>query len=231
MKLHVGSLVQFLMLIRMMYVSLASGVHGGRKTTAKICAWKSTWFNPFLDIIEGSWTEEQDTKCMWKPGRMLSYVVVGCSDRSGKRLGLSFHRFPKDPELHKRWIAAVCCENLPPHYLEGALVWPAHFEDGDFDRDIQAELMGLQRPKRLKRGAMLIVRGSVLFSGDRDSLFICWYNNCSLAQLVLCYLTVCATQKAQIVRHCQTTAQLDATLRPAGTVRSPVRSWPDQNRQ
>ena len=46
---------------------------------------------------------------------------------------------------------------------------PAHFEDGDFDRDIQKKLMDVQRPKsyRLKRGAMLIVRGSVLFSGER----------------------------------------------------------------
>ena len=41
---------------------------------------------------------------------------------SGKPPGVSFHRFPKDSELHKRWTAAGRRENLPPNYRESACV-------------------------------------------------------------------------------------------------------------
>ena len=85
---------------------------------------------------------------------MPSCVVVGCSNRSGKPPGVSFHRFPKDTELHRRWTAAVRRENLPPNYRESAYVCSAHFQDSDFERDMLAELMNVQRPRKLKIDAV-----------------------------------------------------------------------------
>ena len=38
--------------------------------------------------------------------KMSNCVVEGCHNRAGE-LGLSFYRFPVDPERRKRWIAAV----------------------------------------------------------------------------------------------------------------------------
>ena len=146
------------MLIRMMYISLASGVHDGRKTTAKICAWKSTWCNPFRDVIEGSWP---DAKCIWRPGKKPSYTS-----------GTSLSPISKGSWTAQKVDRCRAPRNLLPNYLEGALVCPPHFEDGDFDRDIRAELMDLQRSKRLKRGAMLIVPGSLLFSGEIRCSFV-----------------------------------------------------------
>ena len=66
-------------------------------------------------------------------------VAVGCSNRSGKPPGVSFHQFPKDSQLHERWTAVVCHENLPPNYQESAFVCSAHFMDGNFEGDMQAE--------------------------------------------------------------------------------------------
>ena len=194
-----GSFVQFSMLIRMMYISLASGVHGGRKTTAKICAWKSTWCNPFRDVIEGSWTAEPDTKCIWRPGKKPSYVVVGCSDRSGKRPGLSFHRFPKDPELHKRWTAAVRRETFHP------ITWRVRSYAHRISRMvISTEIYGqswwiFNGPRGWREAPCLLCLGLCSFR-ERDSLFmfICWYmyNNCSLAQLVWRCLIIRATRNS-----------------------------------
>ena len=33
--------------------------------------------------------------------------AVGCSNRRGRKEGLSFHRFPEDEERRRKWVAAV----------------------------------------------------------------------------------------------------------------------------
>ena len=58
---------------------------------------------------------------------------------------------PEDSELHRRWTAAVRHEKLPPNYWESAFICSAHFVVGNIERDMQAELMGVQRPRKMKR--------------------------------------------------------------------------------
>ena len=138
------------MLIRMMYVSLASGVHGGQKTTTKICIWKSTWCNPFRDVIEGSWTGSCTQGVCREQEKCLELLLLTALIGAESVLDCPFTDFPRILNCTKRWTAAVRRENLPPNYRDSALVC--------------SELMYLLRPKRLKR-VMLIV--PMLFSGGR----------------------------------------------------------------
>ena len=85
---------------------------------------------------------------------MPSCVFVSFSNRSWKPPGVSLYQFAKDTELHKRWTAAVHCENLAPNYRESAYECSAHFQNSDFERDMLAELMNVPRPTKLKIGTV-----------------------------------------------------------------------------
>ena len=50
-------------------------------------------------------------------------------------------------------LHAVRRENLPLNYWESVYVCSAHFQDSDFERDTLAELMNVQRTRKLKIGA------------------------------------------------------------------------------
>ncbi len=75
---------------------------------------------------------------------MVWCVAYGCKHcgKHRKDRSISFHRFPKDVALRKRWVAALRVKNLPDRYAETGYVCSAHFTESDFKRDLRAELLG-----------------------------------------------------------------------------------------
>ena len=45
---------------------------------------------------------------------MKSFCAVGCANRASKGSGISFYRFPADPERRAKWVAAVKREDWQP---------------------------------------------------------------------------------------------------------------------
>ena len=62
-----------------------------------------------------------------------SCCAVGCTNRFHKDCGLSFYRFPVDPDRRSRWLAAVKRENWQPKV--SSWVCSAHFVSGKKDDD------------------------------------------------------------------------------------------------
>ena len=88
--------------------------------------------------------------------KMIWCVAYGCKnwDKDRKRRSVSFHRFPKDPRLRNRWVAALKLKNLPEHFGDAGYVCSDHFLAEDFKRDLQAELLGGRTHHQLKDGAV-----------------------------------------------------------------------------
>ena len=69
-----------------------------------------------------------------------------CTNRSGDKENLSFHRIPKKEDLRKKWV-----HNLNRKILaKNIFVCSDHFEPSCFKRDLRCELMNA-KPKMLWR--------------------------------------------------------------------------------
>ncbi|XP_065195853.1 THAP domain-containing protein 1-like [Sycon ciliatum] len=79
--------------------------------------------------------------------------AVGCSNQSGKPLGTTVHRIPRDKALRAEWVAAIHRENLPPTFEESSAICSAHFEEDAFQRNLQGE-MGKACRGKLKADAV-----------------------------------------------------------------------------
>lgn len=84
-------------------------------------------------------------------------AVAGCknSRTKVKNLGMEiiFHSFPKDRKVWQAW-AQICCRvnKVNPRT---SYVCSAHFSDADYERDLQGELLGLPKKRRLRSGGII----------------------------------------------------------------------------
>ena len=79
---------------------------------------------------------------------MVWCVAFGCSnwDKDRKARSVSFHRFPKNPALRKRWVAALKLKDVPNP--DTSYICSEHFLESDFKRDLRAEMLGPAGRKR-----------------------------------------------------------------------------------
>ncbi|CAH1394694.1 unnamed protein product [Nezara viridula] len=97
-------------------------------------------------------TPQQSTKRM--PGTRCAVATCNNNLFDAKRIGkkISFHCFPKD-DRRKDW--AVQCKRADKYFNPAtSCICSEHFSDSDFERDFQAELLGLQRKRKLKKTAI-----------------------------------------------------------------------------
>ena len=74
-------------------------------------------------------------------------AVRGCGSNYRHKLpNISFHPFPKDVELRKKWME-VCQTKENPSSVR---VCSRHFKDDDFERILRYELLNLPVPKNRK---------------------------------------------------------------------------------
>lgn len=71
-------------------------------------------------------------------------VVKGCPNKFTKTKGVAYHTIPKDEERRKLWLLN-CDEDVN---LSSARICSKHFNECDYHRDLQAELLGTT-PKNL----------------------------------------------------------------------------------
>ena len=86
---------------------------------------------------------------------MASCAIATCRNdqRNSSRVeGKSFHRFPKDKKVMKIWTSK--CSRLDNVNVTTARICSDHFSESDFERDMMSELMGLNRPRKLKIDAV-----------------------------------------------------------------------------
>ncbi|XP_047000598.1 THAP domain-containing protein 2-like [Schistocerca americana] len=75
-----------------------------------------------------------------------SYCAVAeCSHSGRKTEGVIYHRFPKNVELQRKWIAR--CKREDKINVNNARVCSEHFCESDYKRDLQNELLGLPTRK------------------------------------------------------------------------------------
>ena len=84
---------------------------------------------------------------------MVYCAAVGCSNDSRKSEGVGFYKLTaRNPELQRIWL-----QKLKREYLKVSkhtVVCSVHFADDAFERDLQAELLGISRPRKLKEDAV-----------------------------------------------------------------------------
>ena len=79
---------------------------------------------------------------------MSHCAIAGCSNNSRRTAdNKSFHRFPKYDTLRRVWINRCCRKDALN--VATARVCSEHFEDSCFIRDLQSELMGLSKSRRI----------------------------------------------------------------------------------
>eukprot|EP00117_Sycon_ciliatum_P011696 scpid70229/ scgid13067/ THAP domain-containing protein 1 len=63
--------------------------------------------------------------------------VFGCSNRRSDQRDLSFHKYPKDPDLRARWVQA-CKREEGAHFTisSSTVVCSEHFREKDFHPDL-----------------------------------------------------------------------------------------------
>ena len=84
---------------------------------------------------------------------MTSCAIATCANHIKTRVpGTVFHRFPKDPTIQKCWIIK-CCRQDGGNPKFGCIC-SEHFSADDYERDLMGELLGLQRPKKLRKVAV-----------------------------------------------------------------------------
>ncbi|KAG8291201.1 hypothetical protein J6590_066691 [Homalodisca vitripennis] len=78
----------------------------------------------------------------------------GCTNHTdfGKTLGISFHRFPRNPQAAERWASA--CGRTEVFSVLTARVCSEHFLDEDYERDLKSELMNTDRKRLLRHSAV-----------------------------------------------------------------------------
>ena len=87
---------------------------------------------------------------------MVWCAVFGCNNNNNKKVnGIKHHffSFPKDPQIRKIWIAK--CKRTDIFEPENSTICDIHFDTSDFERNLQAELLNLEKFKVfLKKGAV-----------------------------------------------------------------------------
>ena len=83
--------------------------------------------------------------------------IASCRNNSARAHsdeGISFFHFPKDPNIRSQWIHF--CDRGESKWTPRAddRVCSVHFQLDDFQRDLQAELMGTPARKKLKNSAV-----------------------------------------------------------------------------
>ncbi len=81
--------------------------------------------------------------------------------------GQVYHVFPKDLKLQKVWIDA--CKRKDKINVKFARVCSLHFQESDYERDFQSELLNLPIKKRLKAGSYPTLK---LLPGEHQTLTI-----------------------------------------------------------
>ena len=91
---------------------------------------------------------------------MVLCQAYGCSNRSGKSDGRSFHPIPdptKQPELCRKWLAAIKVEKFNPNtykFDRNNVICSDHFLASDYEEDMRARLMKMKPRKLLKDGVV-----------------------------------------------------------------------------
>ncbi|XP_014252054.1 uncharacterized protein LOC106668113 [Cimex lectularius] len=83
------------------------------------------------------------------PGSWCAIGTCGNSSYRAKKLGrtdLSFHTFPRDPELRAVWVSR--CNRFTGWNPKSSYVCSDHFKPTDFRRNLRAELMGYKERQR-----------------------------------------------------------------------------------
>ena len=81
------------------------------------------------------------------PKNTTRYCAVGSCPSP---VGVSYHKFPKDPKLQKVWLTA--CRRKDLVSVKNAFVCAQHFRPDDFERDLRNELLNLPLRGLLKPG-------------------------------------------------------------------------------
>ena len=82
-------------------------------------------------------------------------AVYGCSSNNGDKGNLSFHKFPKNETVRKKWIHV--CKRKDPFIVDTAVISSLHFDESAFRSDLKYKLLGIPVPKnqiRIEEGAL-----------------------------------------------------------------------------
>lgn len=90
---------------------------------------------------------------------MPGCAVVNCKNRERnikKEKGVAFHRFPKDNSIRQIWVRAcnIFLTITTSPSLDNLRVCSLHFDDGDYERDLRAEMLNL-KPKRMLKPSVI----------------------------------------------------------------------------
>ena len=72
----------------------------------------------------------------------MIYAVYGCSNSHKNNVEektISFYRFPKDPEMSKKWVNV--CRRKDYINIKTARICSAHFKPDDYARSLKHELL------------------------------------------------------------------------------------------
>ena len=70
---------------------------------------------------------------------MVICAIFGCSNHPGHGKGISFYRFPKDPDMSKRWV--TICRRKDTFNVKNARICSIHFLTNDYERNLKHELL------------------------------------------------------------------------------------------
>ena len=70
---------------------------------------------------------------------MVICAIFGCSNQPRHGKEISFCRFPKDPEVSKRWV--TICRKKDTFNVKDARICSIHFLTNDFERNLKHELL------------------------------------------------------------------------------------------
>ena len=84
---------------------------------------------------------------------MTNCGAHNCTNRSGAKVGLSFHRIPKKEEIRKKWLHNLKRQSVP----ENIFICSDHFESNCFKRDLRAELMNTTPKRELIENAVATI--------------------------------------------------------------------------
>ena len=92
-------------------------------------------------------------------------AIYGCNNHSrhGKEKGITFHRFPKDLSLCKRWVQL--CKRKDEFKVEYARICSIHFAPGDFQESLRHRLLDYH-PKNARNLIDVAVPSQHLYSKD-----------------------------------------------------------------
>lgn len=109
---------------------------------------------------------------------MVSCAVSCCKqykkNKTNSSNGIILHSFPKDEELRAKWVNA--CRRVVRFNPDTCRVCSEHFDENDYVRDLYAELLNINRKKKLKNDAVphlkLSVEKSVSTEGEVNKILV-----------------------------------------------------------